>query len=464
MCIMCGHATCGAEKGLLAPGQDEIQTGESAAFRLTTAIFDDNPRSQFLKWGDDELGRASGEITWSMSLAGLDFDGMDYSIAQFEQAVQAAFDAWAAVADLTFRMVTGDADIDIVTATEAEVPNLAGNTVGLASYSFSTGADRFNDVAEIFASTIYMDLAETWSPFGGSDTNPNDADGDLSFFGVLLHEIGHALGLDHVADTSEIMNATISTNTLGDGDIEGIRELYGLREFPVGFGTDAADTINLSGEMIGVSIVAGAGNDMVSATQGNDTITGGAGNDTISGNGGADLIIDTLGTNTLNGNDNNDVIVGGSGTTNADGGSGSDIILGGIGDDTLRGGSGNDTLRGDPGGFFFGDDVLHAGTGTDYLEGGGGADTFVFNTGEGTNFIARLNINVDNPNSTSVAGADFDSGIDQVDLTDFGYVSVAEVFDHITTSGGYAVFEDQGTVIHFVDVQVAMLSENDFLI
>ncbi len=427
-------------------------------YRLSTATFDG--RTQNLKWDDDELGRASDEITWSMSLAGLDFDGMEYSISQFEQAVEAAFDAWAAVANLTFRMVTGDADIDVITATEAQEPLLAGNTVGLARYSFSSGADRFNDVAEIFASTVYMDLEPTWSPFGGSDTNPNDADGDLSFFGVVLHEIGHALGLDHVDDTSEIMNDTISTNSLGDGDIAGIQALYGVRNY----GTESSDNIDIANSSDGQLILARAGNDVVSATQGNDQIFGGLGNDQISGNGGNDLIVDTFGNNTLNGNDNNDVIVGGFGNMTADGGSGADILLGGVGDDTLRGGSGNDTLRGDPGGFFFGDDTLVAGTGTDYLEGGGGADTFEFNTGDGTNFIAELSIDTDNPANTIALAADFDSGIDQIRLNSFGYASAAEVFDHFTTVDSNAVFSDQGTAIHFVGLAITDLSENDFLI
>lgn len=461
MCIMCGCATCNANESMPGLGQSAAQTDGGSEFELWTVQFSGSTRDYFMKWGHDELGRSSDEITWSMSLLGLDFDTSEYIQGQFEQAVRTAFDAWAEVANLNFREISGDADIDIVTEDENGVEALGGDTVGLASLtSIVLGNDLANDVAEITEATIYMDLEPTWSPFGGGPLNPSDAGGDLSFFGVVLHEIGHALGLEHVNNTAQIMNPSISRNSLGDGDVAGMQVLYGVRNY----GTENADTISISSAIEGVLILARGGNDIVSATQGDDQIFGGLGNDQISGNGGNDLIVDTFGNNTLNGNANNDVIVGGTGNMNADGGSGADILLGGVGDDTLRGGSGNDTLRGDPGGFFYGEDTLVAGDGTDFLEGGGGADTFVFDNNDGTNFIARLNIDTDNPANTVAVDADFDSGIDQIRLNGFGYASAAEVFDHFMTVDSNAVFSDQGTTIHFVGLQISDLSENDFLI
>lgn len=80
------------------------------------------------------------------------------------------------------------------------------------------------------------------------------------------------------------------------------------------------------------SIVGGAGNDTISAGNGNDTIYGGAGNDSISG-----------------GNDN-------------------DYLSGDAGNDKLLGGAGNDSLWGD--------------AGNDTLTGGDGADLFVYSSGK----------------------------------------------------------------------------------
>lgn len=400
-----------------------------------------------IKWGDDELGRAGGEVTWSMALTSITYDTVQFELSDFEDAVQAAFDTWAAVANIDFRLIDGDAQIDIQTGT------LAGNTVGLAEYTYSSGNDFDNDVGEIIGATVTMDTQPFWSPFGEN--------GSLSYYAVAAHEIGHTLGLDHVDDITEIMNDFVATNMLGDGDIAGIQLLYGADDG----GTDGNDTIDLGSGTTGLTVNARAGDDDVSGSNGNDTLIGGAGQDTLSGNDGADWLIDTLGINTLNGNGDGDVIIGGIGETTGNGGGGGDIVIGGIGDDTLDGGSGNDTLVGDPtGSFFHGDDELTAGTGTDFLEGGGGADTFVFGTSNDTNTIARLDVDLDDAGATRALGADFVSGVDQIELNGFGYASFADVQSALSDVGGSAVFSDQGTVIQFIGVQVSDLDAGDFIL
>jgi Ca2+-binding RTX toxin-like protein len=73
-----------------------------------------------------------------------------------------------------------------------------------------------------------------------------------------------------------------------------------------------------------------------------------------------------------------------------DGRGGNDILSGGDGDDTIFGGSGNDTLNG--------------GAGTDTLTGGDGADVFVIMPGSETLIIT-----------------DFEDGVDQFDISAFGF-------------------------------------------
>jgi hypothetical protein len=95
----------------------------------------------------------------------------------------------------------------------------------------------------------------------------------------------------------------------------------------------------------GIDVKAGAGDDVVSATNGVSrfghlTVDGGAGDDTIGGADGADLLL---------------------------GGSGDDVVDGNIGADTAQLGSGNDHFQWDPG------------DGSDTVEGQGGKDVMDFN-------------------------------------------------------------------------------------
>ncbi len=163
-----------------------------------------------LKWGPSTLGTSSGEITWTSDItSGLSYDTSLYDQGDFDDALQAAFDRWEEVAaiDFTYSASTS-VDVDVM------MGSLTGSTVGLASYSYYDTAP----LDTILDASVTLDSDENWAPYGG---------GALDFFAVALHEIGHILGLSHVVDTSEIMNAFIATDNLGDGDISGAQFLYG---------------------------------------------------------------------------------------------------------------------------------------------------------------------------------------------------------------------------------------------
>ncbi|ROU02996.1 calcium-binding protein [Histidinibacterium lentulum] len=121
-----------------------------------------------------------------------------------------------------------------------------------------------------------------------------------------------------------------------------------------------------------------SGNDILTGTPRNDTLSGWAGNDRLMllsgadvgyGNSGNDTIEGLGGFDTLYGGPGNDVLFGGAGNDRLFGNEGADRLVGGIGWDTMFGGSGNDRLQA-----LDGFDTLFGGTGNDRLWGNNGND------------------------------------------------------------------------------------------
>jgi hypothetical protein len=73
---------------------------------------------------------------------------------------------------------------------------------------------------------IVLNMNRSWIPAGDQQSGQND------FRRVIIHELGHALGLEHPNDAGQdvvaIMNSRISAiNTLQQDDIDGLTRLYG---------------------------------------------------------------------------------------------------------------------------------------------------------------------------------------------------------------------------------------------
>ncbi|MEO1239023.1 MAG: matrixin family metalloprotease [Pseudomonadota bacterium] len=162
-----------------------------------------------IKWGTPVIGVGGGNVQWDMDLrTGLSFDENLYDIQDFEDAIRDAFQVWEDAADINFVESVRDAEISI------EMGSLPGSTVGLAELTFFdlAGTDQFVDV------DITLDSNEIWAPYGETD---------LSFYAVTAHEIGHALGLLHVDDESQIMHDILLVDDLAQGDRDGAEEIYG---------------------------------------------------------------------------------------------------------------------------------------------------------------------------------------------------------------------------------------------
>jgi Ca2+-binding RTX toxin-like protein len=329
------------------------------------------------KWGAVGYGTSGGQVTWSFATTVGAIYNFDSSIssAAYQQAIQMAFDAWEAVANIDFVQVADSSAVDIRLGWDSI--DGANNIVGecTANYNPANGLINFAE--------IRFDDDEVWS----SDPNYTGSSA-INFYAVALHEIGHALGLSHSSDPSTIMYAFTGTAIdLTAGDIAGAQYIYG----PSGSATTGPtngddDLIGTSG---GDAIAALAGNDWVEGLAGNDTLTGNAGSDTIDGGTGNDEIWaggDDFSGDSLWGGDGADTIGAGNGNDTVIGGYGGDLLFGGAGDDYVDvgiptaftndgtwniawAGSGNDEVQGDSG-----DDDLGGGAGSDYVTGYAGDD------------------------------------------------------------------------------------------
>ncbi len=102
----------------------------------------------------------------------------------------------------------GSAEMVIALGDSVQSDLVPGNVIGRASILFSTAILRASvviDMGDIGATT------DPWSPVGAGP--------------VLLHELAHAVGLNHVNDPTQLMNASASSNgpkTYGAGDLTGL--------------------------------------------------------------------------------------------------------------------------------------------------------------------------------------------------------------------------------------------------
>jgi Ca2+-binding RTX toxin-like protein len=327
------------------------------------------------------VGTSGGTVTWA--LADLNFFGrfqFDSMLDEsFATAIDMAFDAWSSVADIEFIQVADDPDVDIRFG--LEFIDGSGGTLAVAETFFDVGT------GETLYSDIYFDLNDTFFfDEGGSDPD---------LFIVSLHEIGHAIGLDHEDDVLAVMNSFFNpslTGLLAD-DIAGIQFLYG--EISPG------DQLEITGDNGGNVLIGDDSRETFIAMGGDDLIQGEGGADLIYGNQGADTIYGNPGGDVVYGGQDGDTVYGGQDGDTIYGGLGNDIIYGNLGDDDIFANQGDDVLFGGQS-----SDLIHGGQGNDEIIGGAGDDLLV--GGQGADIL------------TGGEGADI-FFIDDLDvITDFG--------------------------------------------
>lgn len=179
----------------------------------------------------------------------------------------------------------------------------------------------------------------------------------------------------------DVIFSNAGTDTLRGGD--GNDYVWG------GAGNDQIEGGNGNDTLFG-----GVGNDWIDGGAGKDAMTGGAGDDTYivdsttdsvteSAGQGADVVISSV-TLTLSGNVEN-LVLGGTAAINGTGNTLDNVITGNSANNVLNGGNGNDVLNGGAG-----NDTLSGGAGNDWLDGGTGNDTLTGGAGDDIYVIDSL--------------------------------------------------------------------------
>ncbi len=332
---------------------------------------------------------------------GLSFEGGTLFNATERTAALSAMQQWANVANINFQSVT-NSSAKLAFSKTTFGPDLAGLTT-----TFFSGT-------RIAQSEVQID--STVTSFG------NGTFGHL----VMLHEIGHALGLKHpgaygpsdtgpyltsAEDTiqntvmsyndSALVNASNYPVTPMIYDIAAMQYLYGANmAFNAGDsnytfnGSTTAQTLWDGGGFDTIQVAGFTGNTTIDLNSGinNATSIGGAriwiafnanienaignnGNDRITGNALGNHLYGSGGLDTINGGAGNDLIFGGNGVTDPT--DASDLIFGGSGVDEIYGNGGNDTIYGGASETDGSDaaDLVYGGLGVDFIAGNAGNDT-----------------------------------------------------------------------------------------
>ncbi|GGD54430.1 matrixin family metalloprotease [Lacimicrobium alkaliphilum] len=183
-----------------------------------------------VKWGDRRLGTGAS-ISYAFAGSRLRFDearncgelapietlvGEKLSRKTLSRETAAAFQVWERAAGLSFHEVSDPHDADIVLGAQ-------GKPRGSAFANVSYASEEKDGVRAIEQSLVCLNPEHKWKV---------GFDGDEDVYDIrytLIHEIGHAIGLDHPGPSGQVMafRYTEAYNDLQSGDLRGVQLLYG---------------------------------------------------------------------------------------------------------------------------------------------------------------------------------------------------------------------------------------------
>jgi len=156
-------------------------------------------------------------------------------------AINAALSVWDAASGFTSLGMVLDGGA-LAGGPTATMGHLGDIRIGAYPFIFGVLAGAFMPGTEVLfgaGGTVGGDVHMNNAVFWVDDSTDVFSDPDVDFFTVMLHELGHALGLGHSSDSSAVMNATYmgARRTLSADDVQGIQAIYGPASTVPGPGT-----------------------------------------------------------------------------------------------------------------------------------------------------------------------------------------------------------------------------------
>src|SRR5262245_3318352 len=348
----------------------------------------------------------AGSVAWAYTTVEW-FADATWTAAQIT-TLDSIFDTWGTVTGITFQQTTVQNDAEIILIRDNNTNGFGGYS-GIPADVPTTANQTFTDGAVVVSQTgqINIHIAPGgFIGFNGTHIDIFDAAGNISTggFELILHEIGHALGLKHPHNASTgntlLWPGVTVVSDLGTNSLN--QDLYTLMSYNLqvvgdGSGGNTLQTMAtpMAYDVAAIQVLYGANTNFNAGNTTYDLATAGTALQwtSIWDTGGTDEVI-YLGTNaatidlraaTLDGT------VGSGGYlsffTFADGRTSAGFTIAGdirnvLGDvgtehgviiENVRTGSGNDTIRGNAA-----DNTFTAGGGNDTEDGGDGTDTAVF--------------------------------------------------------------------------------------
>lgn len=208
------------------------------------------------KWGSATIGSEGGFVTWSLGKPSYLDNTFSAEIqGEYARAVQSAFAIWEAFVDIDFREQFDSNFSDIRVGWQV-IDGISG-AAGLAQAWFPGGLlDRV---------VVTFDSADPWVPF-------SDGSASHSLLSTALHEIGHAIGLEHFPNPNSSMYPAYNGRERLTTDVVAVAQaIYGAPQYTDRSGDAQANTFYaMSGHEL---IDGGAGRDRFVALTMRDSAT-----------------------------------------------------------------------------------------------------------------------------------------------------------------------------------------------